>query len=76
MVRWGDTDGVVNNGKDIPTTMDAFFSKKEPKHRIYVEYSNPNKGRTGFVKDKHEYFPYPYDAISINPNLKQNPSGE
>ncbi|WP_303430732.1 RagB/SusD family nutrient uptake outer membrane protein, partial [uncultured Muribaculum sp.] len=50
MVRWGDTDGVVNNGKNIPSTYDAFFTKKEPKHRIYVEYSNPNKGQTGFVK--------------------------
>lgn len=76
MVRWGDTDGVVNNGKNIPSTYDAFFTKGEPKHRIYVEYSNPNQGRSGFIKGKHEYFPFPYDATSINPNLKQNPSGE
>lgn len=76
MVRWGDTDGIVNNGKDIPSTYDAFFSKNEPKHRIYVEYANPNKGRVGFVKGKHEYFPFPFAATSINPNLKQNPSGE
>ncbi len=76
MVRWGDTDGIVNNGKDIPSTYDAFFTKGESKHRLYVEYSNPNKGRTGFVKGKHEYFAYPYAATSINPNLKQNPSGE
>jgi hypothetical protein len=76
MVRWGDTDGLVNNGKDIPSTMDAFFSKGESKHRIYVETANPNKGRTGFVKGKHEYFAYPFAATSINPNLKQNPSGE
>lgn len=75
MVRWGDTDGIVNNGKDIPVTYDAFFSKGEPKHRIYVEYTNPNQGRTGFIKGKHEYFPFPFDAISINPNLQQNPSG-
>lgn len=76
MVRWGDTDGVVNNGKDIPSTFDAFFTKGEPKHRLYVEYANPNKGKTGFVKGKHEYFAYPFAATSINPNLKQNPSGE
>ena len=75
MVRWGDTDGVVNNGKNIPSTYDAFFTKKEPKHRIYVEYSNPNKGQTGFVKGKHEYFAYPKVTISRNPNLQQNPSG-
>lgn len=76
MIRWGDTDGVVNSGKDIPTTYDAFYTKGEPKHRIYVEYANPNKGKTGFVKGKHEYFAYPFAAASINPNLKQNPSGE
>lgn len=76
MVRWGDTDGVKDNGKNIPTTYDALFTKKEDKHRIYVEYSNPNKGTTGFVKGKHEYFAFPFDAVSINPNLKQNPSGE
>lgn len=75
MVRWGDTDGIVNNGKDIPSTYDAFFTKGEPKHRLYVEYSNPNKGTVGFVKGKHEYFCYPYKSISQNPNLKQNPSG-
>lgn len=75
MVRWGDTDGVVDNGKNIPSTYDAFFTKGEPKHRIYVEYSNPNRGQTGFVKGKHEYFAYPFTTISRNPNLKQNPSG-
>ena len=75
MVRWGDTDGVVNNGKNIPSTYDAFFTKKEPKHRIYGEYSTPNTGQTGFVKGKHEYFAYPKVTISRNPNLQQNPSG-
>lgn len=76
MVRWGDTDGVKDNGKNIPSAYDAFFTKGEPEHRIYVEYSNPNKGTTGFIKGKHEYFAFPFDAISVNPNLKQNPSGE
>ena len=75
MVRWGDTDGVVNNGKNIPTSYDAFFTSGEAKHRIYVEYSDPNAGATGFVKGKHEYFAFPYAATSINPNLRQNPSG-
>ena len=75
MVRWGDTENVKDNGKNIPTTYDAFFTKGEAKHRIYVEYSNPNNGPTGFVKGKHEYFAFPYDATSVNINLKQNPSG-
>lgn len=76
MVRWGDTDGIVDNGKNIPTTYDAFFTKGEPKHRIYVEYSNPNVGPTGFVKGKHEYFPFPFISVSMNPNIQQNPSGK
>ena len=75
MVRWGDTDSVVNNGKNIPTTYDAYFTKGESKHRLYVEYSNPNLGETGSKKGIHEYFPYPLDETSINPNIKQNPSG-
>lgn len=75
MVRWGDTDGIVNNGKNIPVTKDAFFSLGEPRHRLYVELTNPNQGQTGFVKGKHEYFAYPFVSISRNPNLKQNPSG-
>lgn len=76
MVRWGDTDGIVNNGKNIPTTYDAYFTKGEPKHRLYVEYSNPNQGTTGFVKGKHEYFAFPFSSTSVNPNLQQNPSGK
>ncbi|MDR0982322.1 MAG: RagB/SusD family nutrient uptake outer membrane protein [Culturomica sp.] len=75
MVRWGNTQGIVNNGKNIPTAYDAFFTKGEPKHRIYVEYSNPNQGTTGFIPGKHEYFPFPYVSTSINPNIVQNPSG-
>lgn len=75
LVRWGDTDGLVNNGKDIPSTYDTFFTKGEPKHRIYVETDNPNKGTVGFVKGKHEYFAYPFALTSINPNIEQNPSG-
>lgn len=77
MVRWGDTDGVVNNGKNIPSTKDAFSTLKEGKHRLYVEYSNPNgTARTGFVKGTHEYFPFPYAATSINKNLKNYPTFE
>ncbi|MDR1003381.1 MAG: RagB/SusD family nutrient uptake outer membrane protein, partial [Prevotellaceae bacterium] len=78
MVRWGDTDGVVNNGKSKPTTYDAFFTKGEAKHRIYVEYHDPNRENpnpSGFVKGKHEYLPFPESVMMTNPNLVQNPSG-
>jgi hypothetical protein len=76
MVRWGDTGGVVNNGKNIPSAYDKFFTtpKEAPIHEIAVKYSNPNDGiTTGFVAGKHEFFPFPYTAINVNPNLIQNP---
>ncbi len=74
MKRWGELEKVKNAGKNIPSLKDAFFTLDEPEHRGYVTYSEPNEGKeVGFKAGKHEYFPYPYDVISINPNLKQNP---
>ncbi|MDR0962554.1 MAG: RagB/SusD family nutrient uptake outer membrane protein [Mediterranea sp.] len=76
MVRWGDFSGVVDNGKSLPSTFDAFFTKGEEKHRLYVEYATDlNKGTVGFQQGKHEYLAFPYKSTSINPNIVQNPSG-
>jgi hypothetical protein len=81
-VRWGDMvrtedfGGVVNNGKSLPSTFDAFFTKGEAKHRLYSEYATDlNKGAVGFVEGKHEYLAFPYKSTNINPNIVQNPSG-
>lgn len=71
MVRWGDTEGVKNNGKNIPSLYDAYFTKGEDSHRLYVEYSEPNANKTVGYQDKHAYFPFPYNVVSINPNLDQ-----
>lgn len=77
MVRWGDFDGVLNSGKNIPTLHDAFFdtNNPEPRHRGYITHSNPNEGiaETGFKAGKHELFPYPFAETSINENIVQNP---
>ncbi len=74
MKRWGELEKVKNAGKNIPSLKDAFFTLDEPVHRGYVTCSEPNEGKeVGFKTGKHEYFPYPYDVISINPNLIQNP---
>lgn len=73
-VRWGDTASLTNAGKHIPSVYDAYFTKKESTHRLYVEYSEPNADKTvGFVAGKHEHFPFPYSVTSINPNIVQNP---
>jgi hypothetical protein len=74
MKRWGEFDKAKNAGKHIPSLKDAFINNKESLHRGYLTYSEPNEGKqVGFKTGKHEWFPYPYNVISINPNLKQNP---
>jgi len=73
MVRWGDFDGVLNAGKNIPSLYDNKWTKESTATRFYVKYSNPNTQETGFKKGKHELFPYPYYEINTNPNMKQNP---
>lgn len=71
MVRWGDVEGVKNNGKNIPSLYDAFFTEGEDEHRLYVKFSNPNEKKTVGYQDKHAYFPFPYNVVAINPNLVQ-----
>jgi hypothetical protein len=74
-VRWGQTESLVNNGKDVPQLYDAFWSKGEAEHRIYIEMQHPNgSSKVGFEKGKHEHFPFPGAAvIAINENITQNP---
>lgn len=74
MKRWNEFEKAKDAGKNIPSLKDAFINDEEAAHRGYVTYSQPNAGKTvGFQAGKHEWFPYPYNVISINPNLKQNP---
>lgn len=77
MKRWNEFEKAKDAGKNIPSLKDAFISDGEAARRGYVTYSQPNAGKTvGFQAGKHEWFPYPYNVISINPNLKQNPGWE
>lgn len=86
-VRWGLTSSLENNGKQIPYMYDQKFADdvnkttprttKTDNHVIYLEYTGKdNQGKqVGFVKGKHEHFPFPGSAaIAINPNLTQNPN--
>ena len=74
MKRWGEFEKVKNAGKHIPSLKDAFINNGEPAHRGYLTYSEPNAGKqVGFQQGKHEWFPYPNNVTSINPNLAQNP---
>lgn len=79
LVRWSkkypsivDLDQVFNKSgihKNVPTVYDAMFTKGEPEHRLYTEYSSV-PGNSDFVVGKHEYFPFPRDYMNVNPNLK------
>ena len=76
VVRWAKK-GYVNldqlfNGSNIhenvPTVRDAFFTKGEPEHRLYVEHTRANYQK--FQTGRHEYFPFPRDLKTANPELK------
>ena len=76
VIRWGNTgkldlDKVFNQSKihqEVPTVKDAFFTKGESEHRLYVEYSSVPEGGV-FQKGRHEYFPFPLDVTKMNDNL-------
>ncbi len=83
-VRWGDLDGMMKAGNDIPTLKDHFFdadpATKTATPQAYVTYHNYNDDpqygngkKHGFEKGKHEFFPFPVLETSINPNIRQNP---
>jgi len=79
LVRWSKThpdkvnlDKIFNQSgihDRIPTTRDHFFDETpSAEHELYTTYSvaHYNKFETG----KHEYFPFPRDVKTANPELK------
>ena len=77
-VRWGDTAGMEISGNHTPTLTDSFFNPDNPTptHQAVVTFRDYNKERgidCGFKKGKHEFFPFPDLATSVNPNIRQNP---
>ena len=75
LVRWSkqgkvNLDQIFNQSgihTKVPTVYDAYFTKGESEHRLYTEYQSLT---AGFKVGKHEYFPFPYDFMVVNPNLK------
>ena len=77
LVRWGDTDELMNNGKVIPNFKDK-INEGNATHEGYVDYSDADwciklYPELGFKKGKHELFPFPFSEMSVNENMKQNP---
>ena len=75
LVRWGIADKeLANNGKYLPNWCDAMSSKGEAKHRGYIDESDADwcvkaHPEMGFKKEKHSYFPIPFDDKKVNPNV-------
>jgi hypothetical protein len=75
LVRWGIADKeLADNGKYLPNFCDAMSSKGEAEHRGYIDDSDAKWCTTahpemGFKKEKHSYFPIPFDAKNVNPNV-------
>jgi hypothetical protein len=75
LVRWGIADKeLADNSKYIPNWCDAMTTLGEPEHRGYIDDSDAAWCTTahpemGFKKEKHSYFPIPFDEKKVNPNI-------
>ena len=75
LVRWGIAEQELkNNGRYLPNWCDAMSSKGEAKHRGYIDESDADwcvkaHPEMGFKKEKHSYFPIPFDNKKVNPNV-------
>jgi hypothetical protein len=75
LVRWGIADKeLADNGKYLPNWCDAMSSKGEAEHRGYIDESDADwcvkaHPEMGFKKEKHSYFPIPFDNKNVNPNV-------
>lgn len=75
-------DGTLPNaGRSVPSTLDdKYGSTKYPngtsRYTLKWDAYGPqyhSDGNCGFHQGKHELMPYPFSALSVNPNLQQNP---
>lgn len=63
LVRWGDAKNILKNqGKSVPTGK-----------RIGGVLQFNSNSAAGFVAPKNNMFPIPFNEMSSNPNVKQNP---
>lgn len=80
IIRWGDgVKELGDNGKYYPTFKDK-INEGGAKHEGYIDESDAGwcdeLYDVGFKAGKNELFPYPFNAMQLNPNLKQNPGWE
>ena len=67
----------TRSGKRLPSSQHSrYFSKNpgEAEHRGYIDDSDADwcvkaHPEMGFKKEKHSYFPIPFDEKKVNPNI-------
>ena len=78
LVRWGDAaTELKDNGKYYPSFKDKLFTSGGAVHEGYIDESDADWCAklydVGFKAGKNELFPFPFNAMQLNSNLKQNP---
>jgi len=78
LIRWGDTQPLVNAGSYMPDLRDALNYEKGSEHGVYIDASEATYYKDtydiGFKPGKHELLPFPKRAVDLNSGLKQNPN--
>ena len=78
LIRWGDTQPLVNAGSYMPDLRDALNYEKGSEHGVYIDASEATYYKDtydiGFKPGKHELLPFPKRAVELNSGLTQNPN--
>lgn len=69
LIRWGDASTVLGTRNKQTLTFYGYKSGTA----IYDVTAVDDPNSTGFTVGKNELFPFPYDELVLNKNLKQNP---
>ncbi len=88
MVRWGKLDRVKNAAQAVPVMYDKMTRTPDSSDKN-VQWINGDKSsrfytvdthaavdagyNVGFVPNKHELFPYPFNVTNVNKSITQNP---
>ena len=82
LVRWGDAPReLAANGTYFPNFKDLLFSGESNVHKGVIDESDANwckalYNEVGFKAGKHELFPFPFNEMSVNDQMVQNPGWE
>jgi len=78
LVRWGDAASLLGDRGYYSYTFYGYVGEDPADGSSTTEEYNVTQndvpGAVGFVPNRDELFPFPYDEMLLNPNLVQNPN--